>query len=251
MAKVTLAVHKFSSCDGCQLAMLNMGQALAELAKSVEIKHFVEAGIVDEEASVDIALVEGSVVTAKDEIRIQAVRENCQFLITMGACATSGGIQALKNLSGEGADWVGQIYPQPEYIDSLDKSSAIKRYVKVDFELWGCPINSRQISGAMAMLLQGANPIDNREKLCVECKRAGNICTLVTYGEPCLGPVTRTGCGALCPQFGRACYGCYGEAELSNNAGMALRLEGLGLSERRVKQTLHLIHPDPEQQHRD
>jgi sulfhydrogenase subunit delta len=248
MSKPTLAVHKFSSCDGCQLALLNMGEALADLAQYVEIKHFVEAGLVNEDAKVDIALVEGSVVTAKDQQRIQRVRSNSRYLISMGACATSGGIQALKNLANNPADWVGQIYPQPEFIDSLDQSSAIKQYIDVDFELWGCPVSSRQVSEAVATLLNGAEPVDNREKLCIECKRAGKICTLVTGGEPCLGPVTRAGCGALCPAFGRACYGCYGRAELSNQSGLRKRLEGLGLPPESIQKRMHLIHPDPQQQ---
>ncbi|WP_286236702.1 sulfhydrogenase subunit delta [Neptuniibacter halophilus] len=248
MAKPTLAVHKFSSCDGCQLALLNMGPDLLALAEQLEIKHFAEAGIVNESAPVDIALVEGSVVTAADETRIREVRANSRYLISMGACATSGGIQALKNLAEDPSAWVGQLYPQTEFIDSLDRSHALKAYVRVDFELWGCPVNSRQVVAAAGQLLQGVSPVDNREKLCLECKRAGQVCTLVTRGEPCMGPVTRAGCGALCPAFGRACYGCYGEAELSNGDALQRRLEGLGLAPERAAARFRLIHPDQQQQ---
>jgi len=243
-AKPRIAVHKFSSCDGCQLALLNMGEALVTLTERVEIKHFAEAGVLDESAHVDIAFVEGSVVTRHDEQRIKAVRANSRFLITMGACATSGGIQALKNLSDSSSAWPGAIYPQPEFIDSLDNSYAIKKYVKVDFELWGCPINSRQIATAISLLLEGVMPQDEREKLCIECKRSGLVCTLVTASEPCMGPVTRTGCGALCPQFGRACYGCYGEAELPHNSALARRFSGLGLLPEQINARFQLIHPD-------
>lgn len=243
--KVSLAVHKFSSCDGCQLALLNMGSSLVELAERVDIKHFAEAGVLNEEAQVDIALVEGSVVTKADEQRIRQVRKNSQYLITMGACATSGGIQALKNLAAEPESWVEQIYPQPEFIDSLDRSSAIKAYVDVDFELWGCPINSQQITAVITQLLCGVVPWNDREKLCIECKRQGQVCTLITQGEPCMGPVTRNGCGALCPAFGRACYGCYGEAALANNSGLGKRFDGLGLLPLQIKQRFSLIHPDP------
>ncbi len=244
--KVTLAVHKFSSCDGCQLALLNMGTTLVELAERVEVKHFAEAGVLDEEAQVDVALVEGSVVTAADEKRIQRVRNNSKYLITMGACATSGGIQALKNLAEDPESWTAQIYPQPEFIDSLERSSAIKAYVEVDFELWGCPINSQQITAVVTQLLSGVVPWDDREKLCIECKRQGYVCTLITQGTPCMGPVTRNGCGALCPAFGRACYGCYGDASLPNHSGLAVRFNGLGLLPKQVEQRFTLIHPDPE-----
>ena len=239
----TVAVHKFSSCDGCQLALLNMGEGLITLAERVEILHFAEAGLLDEDALVDIALVEGSVVTAKDKLRIQEVRKNSRYLITMGACATSGGIQALKNLADDAGQWPGQIYAQPEFIDSLDRSDAIREHVKVDFELWGCPINGQQISAAISLLLEGVMPLDDREKLCIECKRAGHICTLVTQGEACLGPVTRTGCGALCPEFGRGCYGCYGASELPRKDALARRFSGLGLLPETVARRFNLIHP--------
>lgn len=244
-AKPKIAVHKFSSCDGCQLALLNMGESLITLAERVEIKHFAEAGVLDELAEVDIAFIEGSIVTQHDTQRIQQIRKNSRFLITMGACATSGGIQALKNLADAPETWPGAIYPQPEFIDSLDRSEPIKDHVKVDFELWGCPINSRQISTAISLMLEGVMPQDEREKLCIECKRSGQVCTLVTAGEPCMGPVTRLGCGALCPKFGRACYGCYGDAELPHHSALARRLSGLGLVDEEVSRRFQLIHPDP------
>lgn len=248
MEKPTLAVHKFSSCDGCQLALLNMGEALVALSQRVQIKHFAEAGVVDEDALVDIALVEGSVVTAADQVRIQKVRKSSKLLVTMGACATSGGIQALKNLSGEASDWTAQIYPQPEFIDTLAQSSAIKAYVPVDFELWGCPISSGQVVAALNQLLFGVSPFDENEKLCVECKRQGNVCTVITQQEACLGPMTRAGCGALCPAFGRGCYGCYGPAKTLNESAIRRCFSGLGLMEPETERALHLIHPDSAQQ---
>ena len=244
--KPTVAIHKFSSCDGCQLALLNMGEALVDLTGRVDIKHFAEAGVLDESAHVDIAFVEGSIVTKLDTQRIQQIRKNARYLITMGACATSGGIQALKNLTKHPASWPADIYPQPEFIDSLDRSEPIKAHVKVDFELWGCPINSRQISAAIGAMLEGVMPRDDREKLCIECKRQGHVCTLITQGEPCMGPVTRTGCGALCPEFGQACYGCYGESELPQNSALARRFLGLGLLTDQVERRFQLIHPEPE-----
>ncbi|MGB0466222.1 MAG: sulfhydrogenase subunit delta [Pontibacterium sp.] len=241
--KPLVAVHKFSSCDGCQLAFLNMGAGLLELAEQVALVHFPEAGPVAEARRVDIAFVEGSIVTAHDAERIKMVRANSQYLVTIGACATSGGIQALKNLAADREQWPALIYAQPDYIDSLPESKPISAYVKVDFELWGCPINSEQIKAVVASLLAGVVPRDETDKLCLECKRQQIVCTLVTQGKPCMGPVTRTGCGALCPRFGRDCYGCYGPAENTNARGLARCFTGLGLLPEQVRRKLHLIHP--------
>jgi coenzyme F420-reducing hydrogenase gamma subunit len=225
----TLAVHKFSSCDGCQLALLDLGETLLSLPELVDIVHFAEAGPVAEEQPVDVALVEGSISTARDQERIQRIRASSRFLITIGACATAGGLQALRNLADADA-WARAVYAQPEYLDSLDTATGIAQHVKVDLELWGCPVNSRQVLAALRDLLFGVRPAPERQPLCMECKRRGVVCTLVAKGEPCMGPVTRAGCGALCPSFGRACYACYGPGEPANGAALGQRLIGLGLA---------------------
>jgi coenzyme F420-reducing hydrogenase gamma subunit len=227
--KPTVAVHKFSSCDGCQLAFLNLGEDLLALAELVDIRHFVEAGLADEDAEVDIAFVEGSVSTSQDAERLARIRSNSHYLVTIGACATAGGIQALRNLH-DTEGWTAAIYASPEYIDSLDHVSPIREAVKVDLELWGCPVSSRQVVAAVQQLLFGVAPLTQQDTLCMDCKRAGNPCVLVTRGEPCLGPVTHTGCGAICPQFGRACYGCYGPVTDGNSDALAARFAGLGLA---------------------
>lgn len=240
--KPSVAVHKFSSCDGCQLAFLNMGQALISVVEQFEILHFAEMGVVDESADVDVAFIEGSLFTNHDLERIKEIRARSRFLITIGACATSGGVQALRNYAEDGADWPGAIYATPQYLDTLADSRPIASEVKVDFELWGCPINSAQLVAVLNALLRGVRPSDNREKVCLECKRNLNICTLVAKGEPCLGAVTRAGCGALCPSFGRDCYGCYGPSELANAKPLVRRLSGLGLSDDAVQRRFKLIH---------
>ncbi|MGV6815902.1 MAG: NADH-quinone oxidoreductase subunit B family protein [Thiotrichales bacterium] len=229
MSKPSVAVHKFSSCDGCQLAFLNAGKDLLTLSELVDIRHFLEAGLDEPEASVDIAFVEGSVSTAEEQERIQKVRANSKLLITIGACATSGGLQALRNLNDSEPDWREAIYAQPEYIHTLTHATAIREHVKVDFELWGCPVNSRQLLAAVRALLFGVPPIAESDKLCLECKRSQAVCVMVTRSEPCMGPVTRTGCGAICPRFGRDCYACYGPAENPNTEALSQRFEGLGL----------------------
>lgn len=226
--RLRLAVHKFTSCDGCQLAFLNLGDTLIEMARHVDIVHFPEAGPVAPETEVDVAFVEGSISTAAEIERIQAIRNNCRYLITIGACATSGGIQALRNVN-DGDAWLQDIYPRPEYIRSLDHSDAISAHVHVDLELWGCPVDSRQIMAALKALLLGVAPPEQHDKVCMECKRHQTVCVMVSKGIPCMGPVTLAGCGALCPSFGRDCYACYGPAENSNTSSLARRLAGFGL----------------------
>ena len=226
--KPRVAVHKFASCDGCQLAFLNLGEDLLRLAERVEIVHFAEAGPVAPEVPVDIAFVEGSITTPDDLERIQRVRKHARYLVTIGACATAGGVQALRNLASA-REWLAAVYARPDYIASLDSSTPIARHVKVDLELWGCPVNGRQLLAAIGALLEGAAPREERDKVCLECKRAQNLCVLVTKGIPCMGPVTRTGCGAICPRFGRDCYACYGPAENANTEALAQRFQGLGL----------------------
>jgi coenzyme F420-reducing hydrogenase gamma subunit len=238
--KPTVAVHKFSSCDGCQLAFLNLGEDLLALADVVDIRHFVEAGLTDEDAKVDIAFVEGSVSTSSDTERLRRIRANSRYLVTIGACATAGGLQALRNLH-DTARWTAAIYASPEYIDSLDQVSPIRDVVKVDLELWGCPVNSRQVVATVQQLLFGVQPLAQRDTLCLDCKRAGNPCVLVSKGEPCLGPVSHTGCGALCPRFGRACYGCYGPLPDGNTESLAECFVGLGLAVDAVARRFALI----------
>ena len=228
--KPKVAVHKFSSCDGCQLAFLNLGEDLLTLSELVDITHFAEAGPVDEETPVDIAFVEGSIASPDDLQRIEYIRSNSRFVISIGACATSGGIQALRNMANT-KEWIAAVYASPEYIHSLDNSTPIAQHIKVDLELWGCPVNSWQLLQAIRSLLFGAKPVELNEKVCQECKRQQHTCVLVAKGEPCMGPVTRSGCGALCPSMGRACYSCYGPAENVNPVSLNSCLQGLGLLE--------------------
>lgn len=228
MSKPTVAVHKFSSCDGCQLALINLGEPLLVLTELVDILHFAEAGPLDEDAKVDIAIIEGSISASHDLERLNKIRDNSTYLITAGACATTGGIQALRNMADTN-QWIADIYANPSVIDTLDNSTPIKDHVKVDLEIWGCPISQRQIINAIRALLFGVMPVDEHDKICMECKRHQTVCVMVAKNEPCMGPVTRTGCGALCPSVGRDCYGCYGPAENVNTQAMANRLQGLGL----------------------
>ena len=239
-AKPRVAVHKFSSCDGCQLAFLNLGEALLEVAALVDFAHFAEAGPVDPDAAVDIAFVEGSISTPEDAKRIQRVRANARFLVTIGACATAGGIQALRNLH-DAREWVAGVYASPQYVSTLERVTPIAAQVKVDLELWGCPVSGRQVLAALRALLSGVVPPHDEDKVCMECKRRQTVCVMVTRGIACMGPVTRTGCGAICPAFGRDCYACYGPAENANTPSLSRRLEGLGLTRAAVAARFHFI----------
>ncbi|MCP5352693.1 MAG: sulfhydrogenase subunit delta [Chromatiales bacterium] len=225
-----VAVHKFSSCDGCQLAFLNAGDDLLTLAERVEFVHFAEAGIsAPPDSKVDIAFVEGSISTRADEIRISHIRENSRFLIAIGACATSGGVQALRNL-GDGKAWHADIYPEVELLDSLGATCPISDYVRVDLELWGCPVSRHQLFAAITALLGKVAPGKQQDSLCLACKSRGAVCVMVTRDEPCLGPLTRTGCGALCPEFGRACYGCFGPSQSPNHLSWGAHVQRGGMS---------------------
>jgi coenzyme F420-reducing hydrogenase gamma subunit len=240
-ARPRVAVHKFSSCDGCQLAFLNLGEDLLTLAGRVELVHFAEAGPLDPERDVDIAFVEGSVSTPEDLERIQHIRQHSRLLIAIGACATSGGIQGLRN-GVFGANWVAQIYNHPEAITSLEHSTPIASHVKVDFELWGCPVSGPQMLAVVNSLLLGVAPRDNADKVCTECKRHGYPCVMVTRGIACMGPVTRAGCSALCPSLGRDCYGCYGPAAHANTDALAAQFASQGLTPQAIVQRFQSIN---------
>ena len=205
----TLAVWKFASCDGCQLTLLNCEDELLAIAGSLQIASFTEASSEVHPGPYDVSIVEGSITTPGDAARIRAVRDQSRFLITIGACATAGGVQALRNFGG---DLAPVIYASPEYIDTLRTSTPIADHVPVDFELRGCPIDKRQLLEVIAAFLAGRRPNVPAHSVCMECKRAGRVCVTVAHGTPCLGPMTQAGCGALCPSVGRGCYGCFGPA---------------------------------------
>ena len=222
-ARPKLAVFKFSSCDGCQLALLSLEDELLSLAGEVEIAYFLEARSQILPGPYDVALVEGSVTTAEDEKRIQAVRRDSKFLVTIGACATAGGIQALRNWK-DVAEFTRAVYATPAYIHTLEQSTPISSHVAVDFEVNGCPINKNQILEVITALLVGRAPHLPGYSVCMECKKRGTVCVMVARGLPCLGPLTQTGCGAICPAYNRGCYGCFGPLEAPNSDSLSAQL---------------------------
>jgi coenzyme F420-reducing hydrogenase gamma subunit len=223
-----LAVWKFSSCDGCQLSLLDCEDELLAIADGVEIAYFPEATSGEVEGPYDVSLVEGSVTTAHDVERIHEVREQSGLLVTIGACATSGGIQALRNFANV-RDWIPLVYPSPEFISTLDTSTPIGDHVTVDLELRGCPISKAQLVETVSALLNARRPRLPSTSVCMECKARGTACVMVAHGTPCLGPVTQAGCGAICPAYGRGCYGCFGPMESPNITALARQWRELGV----------------------
>ncbi|HEX9620492.1 MAG TPA: oxidoreductase [Polyangiaceae bacterium] len=214
-----LAVFKFASCDGCQLSLLDLENELLALGEHFTIAHFLEASRATLDGPYDVSLVEGSVTTEHDRERIKRVREQSKRLVTIGACATAGGVQALRNFA-DVAEYSRVVYARPEYVSTLSTSTPIAHHVLVDFELQGCPVNKYQLLEVLTAYLHQREPNIPAYSVCVECKRRGNTCVLVTGAAPCLGPVTHAGCGALCPSYDRGCYGCYGPAATTNTASL-------------------------------
>jgi coenzyme F420-reducing hydrogenase gamma subunit len=231
--KPKLAVWKFASCDGCQLSLLDCEDELLALAGEVEIAYFLEARRATVKGPYDLSLVEGSVTTAHDAERIRAVRRTSRKLVTIGACATAGGVQALRNFADVG-DFVSAVYASPDYISTLETSTPISAHVTVDYELHGCPIDKRQLLEVITAFLHGKRPNIRATSVCMECKRRGTVCVMVAHGTPCLGPVTHAGCGALCPSYDRGCYGCFGPMETPNTASLTRQLHVLGMNDRSV-----------------
>jgi coenzyme F420-reducing hydrogenase gamma subunit len=228
--KPKLAVWKFASCDGCQLSLLDCEDELLTVAGEIEIANFMEASSAVVKGPYDLSLVEGSITTPHDAERIHQVRRASKQLVTIGACATSGGIQALRNFKDVKA-FTSIVYAKPEYIETLNKSTAIADHVFVDFELRGCPINKHQLLEVISAFLSDRKPAIPTYSVCIECKRRGNVCVMVAHGTPCLGPVTQAGCGAICPAYDRGCYGCYGPMESPNTPALSQWWKQLGVNE--------------------
>ncbi|MCI3928848.1 oxidoreductase [Streptomyces sp. AN091965] len=237
----TLAVFKLASCDGCQLTLLDCEDELLGLAGQVEIAHFLEASSAVRPGPYDVALVEGSVTTAEDAARVRRIRAESRHLITIGACATAGGIQALRNLA-DVAEFARTVYARPDYLDTLATSTPVSAHVDVDFELRGCPIDRGQLLEVLTAHLAGRKPDIPDHSVCFACKRRGTVCVTVAHGTPCLGPVTHAGCGALCPAYGRGCFGCFGPSGSANLPALLPLLRRDGLDERAVERLLHTFN---------
>ena len=231
--KPKLAVWKFSSCDGCQLSLLDCEDELLAIASAIYIANFPEASRAVSKGPYDISLVEGSITTPHDAERIHKIRRQSKALITIGACATAGGIQALRNFK-DVKEFTSIVYATPEYISTLSKSTPISDHVRVDFQLRGCPVDKYQLIEVFNAFLNGRKPNTPTYSVCMECKQRGIVCRMVAHQQTCLGPVTQAGCNALCPSYDRGCFGCFGPKETPNTSSLAECWIKHGMSERDV-----------------
>jgi coenzyme F420-reducing hydrogenase gamma subunit len=243
--KPKLAVWKFASCDGCQLSILDCEDELLSVANAVDIAYFPEASRAMAKGPYDISLVEGSVTTPHDDARIQQIRNASKLLVTIGACATAGGIQALRNFK-DVKEYASIVYASPQYIDSLSKSTPISDHVQVDYQLWGCPINKHQLVEVLSAFLNGRKPNIPAHSVCMTCKMRGIVCVMVAHGTPCLGPVTHDGCGALCPSYNRGCYGCFGPKETPNTHSLSEWWTRLGVNDRDIMRAFRTFNANTE-----
>lgn len=234
----SVAVWKFTSCDGCQLTLLDCEDEILSVADIVEFKNFIEISSDVRPGPYDISIVEGSISTPREKEMIQRVREESTIVICIGACATTGGIQALRNFASI-ESYKGLVYARPDYINTLATSTAIAEHIKVDYELHGCPINKRQLLDVILSFIIGKRPSAEGQSVCMECKAKGNVCLSVASKTACLGPVTHAGCGALCPTYGRGCYGCYGPKEMAEPVFLTSHFEkAFGTSQEEIKALL-------------
>ena len=239
--RARLGVFKLASCDGCQLSLLDCEDELLAIAEAIDIVHFPEASSATKpEGPFDLVLVEGSVSTAEQLDELQHIRACTRALATIGACATTGGIQALRNFTDH-REYMSVVYARPEYVSTLATATPVSDHVKVDFSLRGCPIDKRQLLELITAFVVGRKPALANESVCMECKRSGAVCVMVTGDHPCLGPVTHAGCGALCPRYARACYGCFGPKEQPNTQSLASHFARSGLQRPKISRAFRLF----------
>lgn len=250
--KPTLAVWKFASCDGCQLSLLDCEDELLAVAGEIEIASFLEASRAVVKGPYDLSLVEGSITTPHDAERIRHIRRVSHYLVTIGACATAGGIQALRNFQHV-EEFISVVYATPQYIQTLSTSTPISAHVPVDFELHGCPINKHQLVEVISAYLNRRKPAISPHSVCMECKLRGTVCVMVAQGIPCLGPVTHAGCGAICPAYNRGCYGCFGPKETPNTISLSRRWQQLAVSKQDLLHTYRTFnaYAEPFRQERE
>lgn len=226
--KIRLAVFKLSSCSGCQQQLIDLGEDLLALAEEVEIAHFLEASSKTDPGPYDVALIEGSISTPREVEVVKEAREKSRVVVAFGSCAIYGGVQALRNWM-RFDDVKRQVYPKPELVEALEKTFPISDYIQVDYVISGCPPGKYQVLSILKQILIGKRAYHREESLCQECKRKGNICIVVARGIPCLGPVVREGCGALCPSYSRGCYGCFGPMIDPKPEALSRMFEEMGL----------------------
>ena len=227
--KPRVAIYKFTSCSGCQQALLNAEHDLPDILGALDIVYFKEARRDNFGGPYDLALVEGSISVSEEIEILKELRKETKTLIAMGACAVYGGPQALRNWANMD-ELKKSSYRTPEHLDTLNWTGGIGTYVPVDYSIPGCGPSTAQLVEVIANFVQGRLPDLPRHSVCVDCKLADNVCLLVADNKSCLGPVTAAGCGAACPSNNRGCYGCFGPMNAANGMALARVFEKMGNS---------------------
>jgi sulfhydrogenase subunit delta len=215
MSKPRIAVFDFACCEGCQLQIVNLEEEILDLLGGADVVEWREA-MSEQSDEYDIAIIEGSITRPEDEARIKEIRSRAGVLIALGACATIGGINKLKNnfdLDEVKTCVYGADAKKPHLATAMTK--AVDEVVKVDFKVEGCPIDRKEFTYIVRCLLMGKTPEIPEYPVCVECKANGNPC-LWEQGEVCLGPIIKAGCGARCPSNSHRCFGCRGYVDNPN-----------------------------------
>lgn len=241
MARPTLAVWKLASCDGCQLSLLDLEDELLDVAGAIDIAYFLEATRNIRPGPYDLSLVEGSVTTPEALDRLQEIRRQSRHVVAIGACATAGGIQALRNLASV-EEYISQVYATPAFISTLSTSTPPSAHVKIDFELRGCPVDKRQLLDVILAFLHGRRPDVPAHSVCADCRMAGQVCVTVAQGTPCMGPITHAGCGALCPRYARGCYGCFGPSDAPQPRALSALRAKLGATPAETRRALRTFN---------
>ena len=215
MNKPRIAIFDFACCEGCQLQIVNMEEELLDLVSVVNPVEWREA-MSEQSDEYDIAIVEGSITRPEDEERLKEIRAHAKTLIALGACATIGGVNKLKN-KFDITDVKRYVYGDSAHMPHLNTAptKALDEIVPVEYKVHGCPINNKEFAYIVRCLLMGKIPVIPTYPVCVECKMKGNVCRF-EYGEICLGPIIRAGCEAKCPSGGFWCYGCRGYVDNPN-----------------------------------
>jgi sulfhydrogenase subunit delta len=212
--KPTVGIYSLTSCEGCQVSILNLEENFLKLCSAADIRIFPLLKEKDYEGPVDIAVVEGTVVRTDEIEIIKKIRSNCKTLVALGTCATYGGIASIRDFTDKSRAMTC-VYPDPLFLKSIHNVRGLDCYVKVDYALRGCPIVAEEFVRVMTDLVLGKTPVIHEEPVCVECKKNKNICFLLK-GEKCLGPVTYGDCNSICINEGRPCYGCRGPLKNAN-----------------------------------
>jgi len=226
--KPIVAFFGLTCCAGCQLEILNQEDKLLDILRAIELVQFRMGSSATHDGPYDICFVEGSVTNEAELEKLKELREKSKVLVAMGACATTGGVNAIRN--GLNIEELKQsVYGDASHIKTLPEILPLKKYVKVEFELQGCPINGEEFVELVKALLSGSTPREKNYPVCVECRLKENIC-LMKEGELCLGPITRAGCGALCPSVGFPCEGCWGPVPQANVDSEIVMFSEMGAS---------------------